>query len=262
MLIDDERNDIYIHIDKKVKNFDFVKYKNICKKSTVHYTKKRYDVKWGESSQVKTEMLLFETAYRTGYDYYHLISGSDMPIKSQNYIHNFFKNNRYEFIELAPGEQEKYRFRLSRYHITSTKPILKRVSFYFDILQDKLKIDRLRKTNIKIYKGSNWASLSHKCVGFLLKNKYKIKKMTWLSLCADEVYKQTIILNSQFKENVYPYEDIRLIDWDRYEGTSPHTFTVEDYEMIKNSKCLFARKFIYEKDSEIIDKVFSMVKDA
>ena len=34
-LLDDERNDIYLHIDKKVKNFDFDKFKNIAKKSNI-----------------------------------------------------------------------------------------------------------------------------------------------------------------------------------------------------------------------------------
>lgn len=32
-LIDDERNDIYIHIDKKTKNFKKNDFMNICKKS-------------------------------------------------------------------------------------------------------------------------------------------------------------------------------------------------------------------------------------
>ena len=34
-MLDDERNDIYLHIDKKVKNFDFDKFKNIAKKSKI-----------------------------------------------------------------------------------------------------------------------------------------------------------------------------------------------------------------------------------
>ena len=34
-LLDDYRNDIYIHIDKKVKQFNFNYYKNIVKNSNV-----------------------------------------------------------------------------------------------------------------------------------------------------------------------------------------------------------------------------------
>ena len=72
-LIDDRRNDIFIHIDKKVKNFDFDKYYSICHFSKVVFTKKRYDVKWGSSAIVKAEMVLFEMSYVYKYDYYHLI---------------------------------------------------------------------------------------------------------------------------------------------------------------------------------------------
>lgn len=256
-LIDDERNDIYIHIDKKVKGFNFSKYKDICKKSTVTFTKKRYNVRWGSSSQVKTEMLLFCEAYSKGYEYYHLISGADMPIKSQDYIHTFFKNNNYEFI--TSGNGDMYSNRIGRYHFYTTIPVLKKVYQYFDIVQNKMKIDRLKKKNLKIYKGSNWASISHKCVELLIQNRKKIIKMTRFSLCADELYKQTIIINSKFAKNLYPYDDIRLIDWERNEGFSPHTFTIDDYDLIINSPCIFARKFVKKKDRQIIDKVYDFV---
>lgn len=46
-LIDDVRNDIYIHIDKKVKDFDVKKYENMCTHSKVYFTSERIDVKWG-----------------------------------------------------------------------------------------------------------------------------------------------------------------------------------------------------------------------
>ncbi len=45
--IDDERNSVFLHIDKKVKNFDFERLKNICCKAKLYYTPKRYNVKWG-----------------------------------------------------------------------------------------------------------------------------------------------------------------------------------------------------------------------
>ena len=256
-LIDDKRNDIYIHIDKKVKDFNFSEYKNICKKSTVNFTKKRYNVKWGSSSQVKTEMLLFGEAYKTGYAYYHLISGSDMPIKSQDYIHTFFENNNYEFITFGDGEM--YWERIGRYHFDTTIPVFNKICPYLDIIQSKLNINRLKKMNLKIYKGSNWVSLSNKCVELLIQSRNKIIKMTRFSLCADEIYKQTIIMNSKFAGNLYPHGDIRLIDWERKEGFSPHTFTINDYDLIVNSRCIFARKFVEEKDRQIIDKIYDFV---
>lgn len=36
-LLDDSRNDIFIHIDKKTKNFNFEKYKNKVKFSKIYF---------------------------------------------------------------------------------------------------------------------------------------------------------------------------------------------------------------------------------
>lgn len=90
-MLDDERNDIYLHIDKravalyqKIKGFK-------TKKAGFYLIEKSIKVYWGDISLVKAEYLLFETALKNGtYVYYHLLSGTDLPIKSQDYIHEFF----------------------------------------------------------------------------------------------------------------------------------------------------------------------------
>ena len=43
---------------------------------------------------IKVELLLFKTAHsHFKYTYYHLMSGVDLPLKSQEYIHQFFIEN-------------------------------------------------------------------------------------------------------------------------------------------------------------------------
>ena len=87
-LIDDERNDIFLHIDKKVKNMPNLYQPKFSK---LYLTPKRYDVRWGDVGQVHSEMHLFKTAKEHGpYQYYHKLSGVDLPIKTQDYIHHFF----------------------------------------------------------------------------------------------------------------------------------------------------------------------------
>ena len=39
--------DIYIHVDKKVKNFDFLFFRTYVKKAHIEFTKKRINVRWG-----------------------------------------------------------------------------------------------------------------------------------------------------------------------------------------------------------------------
>ena len=89
-LLDCPENDIFIHIDKKAKGFCEDDFKDICKHSKVTFVP-RIDVRWGGLSQVEVEYLLLEYAVKGKYDYYHLLSGVDLPIKSNEEISNWFK---------------------------------------------------------------------------------------------------------------------------------------------------------------------------
>ena len=85
--IDDPRNDIYIHFDKKVDVVPGI----VVKNSRLFVCEERLDVRWGDISMLKVEYALWESAYaRGGYLYYHIISGVHFPLKSQNDFHRFF----------------------------------------------------------------------------------------------------------------------------------------------------------------------------
>src|SRR5690606_12563834 len=94
--IDDKRNDIYIHVDKKLSELPSFKVNN----ANIYFINTRIDVKWGDFTVVDAELELYkEVVKKNDYSYLHLLSGVDMPIKSQDYIHEFFEsNNGREFI--------------------------------------------------------------------------------------------------------------------------------------------------------------------
>ena len=84
--LDDERNDIFVHIDRKVKALPELH----TTRAGLYFTNSRVDVRWGDWSVVEAEYVLFEEAVAKGpYRYYHLLSGVDLPVKSQDYIHAF-----------------------------------------------------------------------------------------------------------------------------------------------------------------------------
>ena len=75
-MLDDERNDIYLHIDKKVVLGSLEQDLFRLAKARLFVLEQRLDVRWGDISVVKAELLLLETASMKGpYDYYHLLSG-------------------------------------------------------------------------------------------------------------------------------------------------------------------------------------------
>lgn len=271
-LIDDENNDIFIHIDKKVKHFDFKDYQKMAKKSKIYFTK-RIDVRWGSFKQIKSELILFETAYQKHYDYYHLISGIDLVIKPQKEIQDFFEKNKgKEFITFDYHNKvlESTIDRINYYHLftnnmrSKNKVIFKiSNSLHTRLFNLQKKIGLKRKIPFEIRKGANWVSITDNLVGYILKNKKFIKKYFSKSYCADELFVQTLVYNSNFYKNVYSKKDDdyngskRLIDWNR---GMPYTFKEEDFNEIITSDRFFARKFSTEIDKDIIDKIYNYVK--
>lgn len=269
-LIDDLRNDIYIHIDKKVKNFDFDYYKSIVKFSNLTFVD-RIKVNWGGFSQIKSELILFKEASRKEYSYYHLISGVDLPIKSQEYIHSTLNNCQVDFLthikkEYIPNEVYQ---RISKFYLFQDSNIsfIKCLDKLSIKIQNILKIDRWKNNNIQLQYGSNWASLTHESVKYIIKNEKFIYKNFKYTLCADEIYKQILLVNNRkFKDKLYLYEynnyhisyNMRHIDWSR---GNPYVFLSQDYEELINNKAFFARKFDSNKDKDIIDRVYKKIME-
>lgn len=85
--LDDVRNDIYIHIDRKA-SFDGEGIQTF--KAGLNILPQRIDARWGDFSLVEVEYLLFEAAFsQDNYSYYHLLSGVDLAIRSQDDIHHY-----------------------------------------------------------------------------------------------------------------------------------------------------------------------------
>jgi hypothetical protein len=97
-LVDDPRNDVYIHVDTKAVSSDPERIVRQAQRSRVHAFAD-HSVYWGGFSQIACELSLLRKSLPGGYEYYHLLSGQDLPIKSQDYIHDFFdRHNGLEFI--------------------------------------------------------------------------------------------------------------------------------------------------------------------
>ena len=259
-MLDDKRNDIYLHMDKKNKTFTQSSLPNM-RYSNLFLTD-RISVNWGGYSQIKCEMLLFKTAALNGpYVYYHLLSGQDLPIKTQNIIQDYFNNNNgKEFIRFQQPSFDNFD-RVCYYHFfqelrgrgdkRTLMSIIEGISL---AIQRRLGIQRNK--NIIFYKGTNWASVTNDFVMELLRHESWIKNTFRYTSCCDEVYKQTFAMQYGFAEKLFDrnFDDNctaiqRLIDWKR---GNPYIWTKDDMEEIASSKMMFARKFDEKKDKEII----------
>ena len=225
---------------------------------------KRTNVKWGGYSQIKCELLLLKYAIKKEHSYYHLLSGVDLPLKTQDKIHEFFeKYNGLEFVDEDYQIVEESALDRIKYYYFLTD---KKTDFAYALkrkilkVQKFLKINRLNRHSKMIFqKGRNWFSITHELAKELIKNEGLIKNIFRYSHCGDELFLQTIVRNTGFckkicNKNTMPdIPDTRHIDWER---GGPYVFRSEDYQELKNTDALFARKFDERVDSDIIEKIY------
>lgn len=267
-LLDDPRNDLFIHVDKKCKEFPFEIAKAVPKYSRCIFTE-RLRVTWGGYSQIAAELMLLKTACSHGsYDYYHFLSGQDLPLKTQEEIHSFFEQQQgHEFVQFYSKKfheenrvQYFYPFQdiCGRGDSLFTYPV--RCVDKIAVQMQKV-IHLSRNKNIKFQKGANWFSITDSFARYVVDKESWIKKTFRFTRCADEVFLQTVLINSPYIDNLYWTEFnsdmhaiMRLIIW---EGEGPHVFTIEDKDIIGNTDLLFGRKFDASKDKDIVEFVMN-----
>lgn len=268
-IIDAPWNDIYLHIDSKSKDFNQQHFLSLTKAANIRLTK-RHEVTWGDESQIRAEMELFKASYQNGpYHYYHLLSGSDLPLINAKGIYDFFDDKECNYLHVE-SDVSPYILRIKRYHNLFRAKWLPKWGIYIlnelsEFCQNKIKIDRLKclKTKYPILgKGHNWCDLTQVAVEKLIEAEEDIREFTKFTLNSDEMYKQIILLN-QPANSIGPIatKDIRCIDWSK-KGKHPRIFTISDYETLVDKTSdgsVFARKFDENTDREIIDKIYIRV---
>ena len=255
--VDDCRNDIYVHLDKRSK-LKAEMFKNVCKCARLEFVPSS-SVKWGGESQIIVELKLMEfSRKRATYTYYHLLSGHDYPLANQDIIHAFFDQySNTEFIDCEPAD----------------KTFLKRVKYYYPLqevmgrnsiahkvlrkvllkAQMLLKIDRCKNNGLIYYKGANWFSVTDQMVSLILDRKKQIQKEFYCGKNADEMFLQTIYMNSDLSKEHVIYEkpnldcdkvgnNLRFVDFQGGSNGSPRVLNANDIDILKTSGALFVRK--------------------
>lgn len=220
---------------------------------------------------VEATLILFKTVVENGnYEYIHLISGVDMPLKSQDYIHNFFDAlpKGTNLIGFSQGQfnADDLNNKTQYYHLFTEylkdtcsfrRIILRTVSLFFLWLQKTLKLKRSWHGHSP-KKGANWVSITGKLCEYIVSNANTIVNRYRGVPCCDEIFIQTEVYNSkEFANTVYDYDKdfaggTRKIDWER---GKPYVWKTEDFDELISSDALFARKFSSETDKEIIDRI-------
>ncbi|WP_367210696.1 beta-1,6-N-acetylglucosaminyltransferase [Sphingobacterium sp. R2] len=266
LCLDDKRNDIYIHFDQKVAQLPQL----ATHHAGLYILDTRVDVHWGDVSVVAAEYHLFEAAAaQQQYGYYHLLSGVDLPLKSQDEIHAFFAAHQgQEFIGFQKGNCDKeIERKVRRVHLYPTR--FRKVkgicgSYYRAARALSLRLQwlfgRYKNQDVIFRKGAQWVSLTDAFVRYVLTHKSAVLEMYQNTFCSDEIFIQTLCYNSsfRFKRHQTGREDHdcqRMIGWHKGQLIE---WTSADFDRLMASNLLFARKFS-TRHMDLVERVVAIL---
>ncbi len=245
--LDNAQSDIYVHIDKKVNQLPEIH----ADKARLFVLEDRIDVRWGTVSQIRTELTLLETAAKQGpYDYYHIISGTTLPLRAYSELEDYFSHKGGNNIVTGLCKDEPYQetLKIHRYNFfvrdfmsparwkSKASQFLWRAAIAVQRLLG-IRINREGEYN----KASNWLSLTEEAVRYLSSRRKTIEKKYRWSFCGDEFFIPSELMASpELRSKVINDENYLKHDIGRANAS---VFHLSDYPALQQTSYLFARKF-------------------
>ena len=264
--LDDVRNDIYIHFDRKLSILPDIKTQH----AGLYILKDRVDVRWADVSMLEAEYKLFHAVVDSGcqYSHHHLISGVDLPLKNQDYIHSFFAQHQgKEFVGLHQRPMNSHADRALHYWHPFTRSFrgsgcvfaIKRILRYL-VVQTQVLLGIRRNTTIPFHKGGQWVSITRGLIDYLLEQEERAFTIFSRTFGADEYFVPTLIWDTPFTERLFDATDesrgaMRYIGW-RADGQLID-FTSQDLSALQQTEYLFARKF-NSRDKAFLQEILAL----
>lgn len=268
--LQDSDFDFYVHPDKKT-NIE----KELIAKPNVFIVPKeqQVNVQWAQISMVDATLELLKHALIKKYDYYLLLSGQDLPIRSVFKIKTKLSENpKTNYIHFSPSYQQggvKNNFdkRNDIYYPQAIigKKLWQRITrrIYVELTGGYHRTFKWfkRQHQYKFYFGSQWWCLNRETIEWMMGYLQKHDEFYHYYVnctCSDESFFQTLFMMSPFANNRKSY--LHYVDWPDH-ANSPKKLTIDDYEKIISSDKLFARKIDLSTDKLIIEKILEQGKE-
>ena len=286
---------VLIHLDKKSRESILSDAPSLVK----YTVDESIDVDRAHHSILSATYVLLEASLSIDFQYFHLISGEDFIVKSAREFHYFFsknsgcnflnhisipvttaysesiderfkdyttfqdkmpaKNYMFSFFKNGIGLVDTYHFRPS----SMLAKFFKVLTPTYRLRQLYLRIFKRKLPNMDFYAGSAWFSVTKDLATYYTtyrKEKPELYKYLKNGLFPDEVYFQTITMQSKYKKTMVN-SDLRYIDWSRPVNDGPSHTTLECIPKIASSNGFFARKFDLARNPKLKEKVYQLFYD-
>lgn len=280
-----------VHVDKN-SSCDF---SNLLKYKNVHFTSFRYPTPWGgpELALAVYEGLKEMQVYE--WDYVCLLSESDYPVKTTDYIAEYLKKSqkdhilinvlpcgnpletpRGHWLEGGRRRIECYALRLAPKQIATIEPrkfnfgnirqIVKVLRYNCGKFNDAIKIlltyPRRKKTTDVHCGGHQWFFLKRKTTDDIIsfcESHPDFLEDAKYTQCLDEIFFPTVVNQVIDDKRLISKDILRYISWGSDGKSSPDDITVEDSKIImdciSNPNILFMRKISGIEVCDSIDQV-------
>jgi hypothetical protein len=266
----------FIHIDAKS---DLNSFSPQSYPENVTFIENRVKVHHGGYSLVIAMVNLIKCALnQDAFDYFQFLSGWDYPIKSRTYIHEFlnqsYPTNFINFYRLTPSAD--FYENISKYYfideVGNSPHLMQKPLKAIQYLISNASYDRPFFDDMIPYRGSTWFCLNKATMYYIYHYLQTEKGKCYLEyfrkvLCGDEIFFQTLVLNSPFAEfcrfydrdrNTTPRNEnkayLHYIDWDQ-KRENPAVFDLTDLTKLLASDALYARKFTEKKSARLLDEL-------
>lgn len=249
--------DVYIHLDKKINKHPFA---YLAKLPNVYFIQKRIRVRWASYNYLNAVLQSFKEISESGkrYDFFSLMSGQDYLIKPVSvFYQKLEKNIGRNFICFEQdGEWWDHAIsRINQYHFTNFDFRGRyRIQFFLNALLPSRKFP----LPYKLFGGPRamCMTLTEDCAAYIVKfieSNKKLRRFIRFTWGPDEFLFPTLIMNSAFKETVIN-DNFYYIDWSGG-GSNPKILTLDDYDKLKSTDKILARKFDFKVDTAILDRL-------
>lgn len=258
--------EIFVHVDSKISLSNFISDMGDAASLCI-FIEERHSIFWAGYTMIEATLSLIDSAQK--YSAFHrfvLVSDDTIPIRSPKVLKEAFcSSNEYISVRLIqpsdPFMKRYERFYFFDHPATSLRgrPI---ENSYIDehllsILDEINSLRILGKEPIDLYYGSQWWALTNSAINFIqdsISNNRTLRDSFRFTAVPDEMYFQSIIMNSILKESVR--SSVVHVDWTK--SIKPHVFSTLNEILGQASQFdLLARK-VNDQNQEIRDSIVAI----
>ncbi len=269
--LDSENADFFIHVDARVKDFDFAHVRSIPENRVLRFlTANRSPggiflrstascVCCAPPFRAGTTITIFSPAWmcRSKHGNTSKITFSSVQ-PGTNFVHFQHKEiirdhrDRVKFITRSSGgicKTASYALRCAA----------RRASAASVCRPDKKKTRRAMCSK----KGANWFSITHALAAYVLSQEDWLRERYRSTFCADEIFLQTLVVNSPFRDTLPPTisatttKPACAILTGSAASRTPSATRITASLSPRRRSTFFARKFDYRTNAEVVDRLFA-----